>query len=305
MIVLNSEPLGYSKDAIKLWENKGYTYVASNWQNILSRDRFDDVNILIVRLAQKINKSIIDRFPSLTHLVSATTGLDHIDVHLLAEKNIKLVSLRGQDDFLRTIPSTAEHTWALLLSLIRNIPFADRDVRNGYWRRDLFRGVQLKGKTLGIVGMGRTGSKIAQYASAFDMRVIYFDPNVMNEEYKRCNTLEELLENSDAVSLHVHLSEETTGMINKQNISFFKKGSVLINTSRGGVIDEEVVATALKNKQLSGVATDVLSTELSNIRSSSLWKAQRDNQQVIITPHIGGATQDAMWACEEFIISLI
>lgn len=305
MIVLNAEPKGYSKKAIEAWQEKGYTYKESNWDEIINATSFPDVHILIVRLAKKVDRIVLDKFPSLTHLVSATTGLDHVDTEVLHEKNIKLVSLRGQDDFLRTIPSTAEHTWALLLALIRNIPAANEDVKSGNWQRDLFRGYQLKDKMIGIVGLGRTGTKVATYATAFGMQVQYFDPYVSDKGYAKCNSLEELLSTSDIISLHVHLTAETEKLINAQNISSVKKGSLLINTSRGKIIDEAVVALALNSKQIAGIATDVLSTELAEIQLSPLWQAQQQNQNIIITPHIGGATKDAMWACEEFISSLV
>ena len=178
MIVLNAEPLGYSVKAIESWKQKGYTYKESGWKEILNEDSFANVHILIVRLAQKIDKVILEKFPDLKMLVSATTGLDHIDQDELIKRNIKLVSLRGQDEFLKTIPSTAEHTWALLLALIRNIPAANEDVRSGNWERDRFRGYQLKEKMLGIIGLGRTGKRVAGYAQAFDMQVQYFDPFV-------------------------------------------------------------------------------------------------------------------------------
>jgi D-3-phosphoglycerate dehydrogenase len=258
-----------------------------------------------VRLAKKIDNSILNKFPNLTHLISATTGLDHIDMEAVKGKGIKLVSLRGQDDFLQTIPSTAEFTWALLLALIRNVPAANEHVKQGFWDRDQFRGYQLKGKTIGIIGLGRTGRKVATYASAFEMQVQYFDPFVSELSYQKCDSLETLLQTSDIISLHVHLNDETFQLIGSHNISQLKKGCLLINTSRGNVLDENAVVLAITNNMIGGVATDVLCTELENIKSSPLWLAQQKNKNIIITPHIGGASKDAMWACEEFIVDLV
>ena len=302
MIVLNAEPAGYSEKAIESWKLKGYSYKASAWKEIEAAHSFETVNILIVRLARKVDKTILDKFPNLTHLVTATTGLDHIDLDLVKEREIKLVSLRGHDDFLATIPSTAEHTWALLLALIRNIPAANEHVKQGLWDRDKFRGYQLKGKLLGIIGFGRTGKKVANYAQAFNMQVQYFDPYVTDSSFKRTDQLEELLNSSDIISLHVHLNEETHQLIADHNISQIKKDCLIINTSRGNILDEAAVAKALISKQIKGIATDVLSTELDNIKSSPLWQAQQKNQNIIITPHIGGASCDAMWACEEYVV---
>lgn len=305
MIVLNAEPSGYSKKAIESWKQKGYDYRESSWDEIASTKLFEGVTVLIVRLAKYIDLDILLKFPRLSHLVSATTGLDHINQESLRERNINLVSLRGQDAFLQTIPSTAEHTWALLMALMRNIPGANDDVKQGRWNRDNFRGWQLKGKMLGIIGLGRTGKKVAAYARAFDMKVLYYDPYVNDSTYVKAATLEELLTVSDILSLHVHLNDETRHLLAEQHIHVIKPGCLVINTSRGKVLDEEALTRALVNKKIGGIATDVLATELGDIRQSPMWKAQQQNQNIIITPHIGGATFDAMWACEEFIVDLV
>ncbi|MEP7164108.1 MAG: NAD(P)-dependent oxidoreductase [Ferruginibacter sp.] len=302
MIVLNAEPNGYSEKAIESWKQKGYNYKASGWDEISNSSFFEDVYVLIVRLAKKIDETVLNKFPNLTHLVTATTGLDHINLVTVKARGIKLVSLKGHDDFLQTIPSTAELTWALLLALIRNIPAANEDVKQGNWDRDRFRGYQLKGKQLGIIGLGRTGKKVANYAKAFDMPVQYFDPYVTDGSFKKVDQLETLLGSSDIISLHIHLNEETQQLISERSLAHIKKDCLLINTSRGNVLDEEAVARALISKKIKGVATDVLSNELDDIRASPLWKAQQKNENIIITPHIGGASRDAMWACEEFVV---
>lgn len=305
MIVLNAETLGYSDKAILNWQEKGFSYQPSSWDEIESKERFDDVAILIVRLQKKIDEKILSKFPGLKIIVSATTGHDHLDLKALEKRGIKLVSLRGQDEFLKTIPSTAEHCFGLLLSLIRNIPAANESVKLGSWNRDHFRGFQLKNKTLGIIGLGRTGSMMAVYASCFGMKPVYFDPLVSNEKYNRIDDLSSLLKVADVISIHVHLTDQTRHLLNKENLSFIKAGSFVLNTSRGDVWDEDAVVELLTSNQIKGVATDVLSGELTDIKSSSLWKAQQMGYNVIITPHIGGATFDAMWACEEFITSLV
>jgi len=303
--VINAEPLNYSKKAISIWKESRYEYVASSWEEIENEILFEDVLILIIRLNRYVDKTILDKFPNLKFLISATTGHDHIDLDYLKLIDVNLISLRGEDKFLKTIPSTAEHTWALLLTLIRKIPQANEHVKLGNWNRDLFKGFQLKDKTLGIIGLGRTGLKVAKYAKVFDMSIKYFDPFVENTDYFKCNNLQELLETSDVITIHIHLTENTINYINKKNINFVKKGALLINTSRGAICDEEALVKALKDRQISGIAVDVLSTEIENFKDSYLWKAQQEESNIIITPHIGGATYDAMWACEEFIIDKI
>lgn len=166
-------------------------------------------------------------------------------------------------------------------------------------------GAQLKSKTLGIVGMGRTGRKVAAYTDAFGMRILYYDPYETVVRYEKVPTLEDLLSESDIISLHVHLSSETENMFDADMLSYLKKGCFIINTSRGSLIDEIALYKKLADKTIAGVATDVLACEMDGTKISPLWKAQQENFNVIITPHIGGATWDAMWACEEFLAGKI
>lgn len=301
MFVLNAEPEDYSKKAVQNWINGGFNYAESNWDEIEKTVSFPNITHLIVRLERRVDDSIVNKFPSLTHLISATTGHDHIDLDVLDDRAISLISLRGHNDFLKTIPSTPELAFGLLLALIRNIPQANLDVRKGNWKRNCFRGYQLKNKNIGIVGLGRTGRLLAGYADAFGMKVGYYDPNVTEKKYSKSNTLQDLLMKSDIISLHIHLTDATQKLINSENIQHLKKDALLINTSRGNVWDEKEIAEALSKRKIAGVATDVLSTELDDVKSSPLWIAQNNDKNVIITPHIGGATFDAMWACEEYL----
>ena len=306
MIVLNTEPTDYSKRAVEVWRSAGYEYQASDWASVDQSEYFPYVDILIVRLARMIDKTVLSKFPNLDLVVTATTGLDHIDIDELDRQGVKLVSLRGQNKFLNSIPSTAEHTWALLLSLLRHIPEAQQHVKQGLWERDRFKGNQLKGKSIGIIGMGRTGSKIAEVARVFDMAVAYYDPyKTIPALGLKCDSLQDLLRTSDIITIHIHLSESTRQLINKSNIKDLKHGVFLVNTSRGGVWDEHAIAEALSNKKIAGVATDVLSTELHDVSKSPLWEMLQQKQRVIITPHIGGATYEAMHACEEYIAQLV
>lgn len=300
-IIYNLEPFGYSENAIELWKSKGYVYVPGSLYELVKFKDLEKIEILIVRLKHYIDSSIINNLPNLKAVITATTGLDHIDLKVLNERNIELVSLRPHKDFLDSIPSTAEHTWALLLALIRNIPMANNDVTKGNWNRDNFRGYQLKNKTIGIIGLGRTGKKVAQYAEIFGMKIVYFDPYVDDNKYHKVNELHELAKLSDIISIHVHLLPDTINLISNSFIESCNAGVYILNTSRGKICDESALVNGLKNKRIYGIATDVLDTELTNISQSPLWLAQRNGENIIITPHIGGATWDAMWSCEEYI----
>lgn len=191
-----------------------------------------------------------------------------------------------------------------MLALVRKIPQAHEHVNKGNWDRDLFRGYQLCNKTIGLIGLGRIGRIVAQYATSFGMQVHYFDPNVNDSSFVKNSTLEELVSTSDIVSLHIHLKQDTQGLVSSSLLREFKHGAFLINTSRGKIIDENAVVDALSTNLLGGVAVDVLESELSNIHESPLWEA-RNRFPILITPHIGGATYDAMWSCEEFIVDFV
>lgn len=301
-IVLNLEPLGYSRNAIEIWKSSGFEYVdVGN----LRPHEFHLVDTVIVRLQKFIDSSVLDHYGNMKSLITATTGLDHIDTEYLKKRSISLFSLREHKAFLDTIPSTAEHTWALLMSLIRNIPSAHKHVEKGDWSRDEFRGLELSGKTIGIIGLGRTGSKVARYATAFGMNVLYYDPYVKNSDYKEVNTIISLFQLADIVSLHVHLSYETKGMINNDVLKEIRNPVFLVNTSRGKVVDESSVIKYLRTGQIKGYATDVLGTELEQINESPIYSGLNENLNIIVTPHIGGATWDAMWKCEEFMCKLV
>ena len=299
MIVYNAEPCTYSEAAISQWKASGYKYEAGSWEDIYTQSTFLEVEVLIVRLGAVIDKAILLKFPNLKQLISATTGHDHIDLVVLQELNVALISLRNHDDFLKKITST----FALLLSLVRNIPSANADVNKGFWKRDDFRGTQLYGKSIGIIGLGRVGLMVANYAACFGMKVFYYDPNVINEKFSTESSLQALIEKVDIISIHVHLNESTEHMISKELLTHCKFGALLINTSRGKILHEQDVINSLADGRLAGVAVDVLSTELKSIEQSILWQS-RNSYPILITPHIGGATYDAMWMCEEFVQSL-
>lgn len=304
VIVYNAEPFEYSTKAIETWRTKGFVYKAGSWKEIAKESVFPKVSILIVRLGGLVNTEVLRKFPDLIYLISATTGHDHLDTQTIEKRGIKLVTLRGHDDFLRTIPSTAEHTWALLLALSKKITQAYDHVCRGNWNRDLFRGYQLHNKHIGLIGLGRIGSVVARYAHCFGMKVQYYDPVVNDTCYNKMSNLEELVYSSDIVSVHVHLTPETEGLISTSLLQNFKPGALLINTSRGAILDEKAVVEALNLKSLGGVAVDVLATELSDIQESPLWLA-RNKFPILITPHIGGASYDAMWSCEEYIQNFV
>lgn len=298
--VLNVEPEGFSERAKETWSLFS-DYTTATWEeHRRNPSKFSDTNVLIIRLGNYINSEVLSAFPNLMYLVSATTGHDHIDLIELKKRSIELISLRNEKKFLDTIPSTAEHTFGLLLSLIRRIPASYNSVRKGKWDRMSFKGYELKNKTLGIIGLGRLGRMVASYGKAFGMRITYHDPFVHCKKYTKASSLNELMLSSDIISVHVHADETTSNLINKEALSSVKKGALIINTSRGSIVDEQQIIKCLRSKQLAGYATDVLQYENMDVKRSLIW-INKDKHNIIITPHIGGATWDAMWACEEHL----
>lgn len=302
--ILNAEPSGYCAEAGALLAELGEV-VAKEMSRFSLLKELGCYDVLIVRLAHQIDREIIDAGVRLRVIVTATTGLDHIDLDYAHKRRITVLSLRGETEFLRQVRATAEHTWALLLGLLRNIVPASIAACEGNWDRDMFRGRELNGKRLGIVGLGRLGAKVARYGQVFGMAVSAFDPFVQDwvEGVRREATLGELLKKSDILSLHVPLNSETVAMVGADELALLPPGAVIVNTSRGQIIDEKALLEVLENRHLAGAALDVVSGERDNenhVESKLLAYAGR-HDNLLITPHIGGATHESMAKTEVFM----
>jgi D-3-phosphoglycerate dehydrogenase len=301
--ILNAEPENYSQQALAILQQAGTVQmVAMNRADLLVA--LAEVDALIVRLAFQVEEEVFAAAPRLRALVSATTGLDHIDLAAAERHGVQVLSLRGEVDFLRSIPATAELTWGLLLALTRKIPGAFSSVLAGQWQRDNFKGHDLAGKRLGILGLGRIGHMVANYGLAFGMQVLAYDPRPLQwvEGVERKGSMNGLLEQSDVLSIHVPLNPNTVGLVDAAELNQLPTNSMLINTSRGDVLDETALLTALESGHLAGAALDVLSHERSRVLEiSSLIEYARTHTNLILTPHIGGATYESMAATEIFI----
>jgi D-3-phosphoglycerate dehydrogenase len=304
MKILITESENFSLKALEALQNYFYVELA----DIKSREKLVlnivDFEIIFVRLGYEIDKEIIQKAKKLKYILTATTGLDHIDVEFFESLGGKVISLKGETAFLEAIPSTAEHTWALLLSLMKRIPSSFQHVKNGEWNRNLFINSNLKEKKIGILGLGRVGKQVAKFADAFEMEVGFFDMLPIKSEFKKFETPKDLFRWANILSIHIPYSIENKKFVNKELLSYSKRQSFIINTSRGGVWDEKEVATLLEKGELSGVATDVLESELNlkSISSNPLVLLAKKKYNVIITPHIAGATKESMEMTEEFIV---
>ncbi len=305
--VLNVEPLGYSPAARARLEA-----LVELVDGPFSRDQLLEAarsaDGLIVRFGHRIDRELLSAASRLSVISSATTGVDHIDVETAAERGVTVLSLNGEREFLRTINATAEHTWALLLGLVRRIHRAHTHVEAGGWNRDLFRGNELSGRRLGILGFGRVGSQVCQYGLAFGMDVMAYDPHRDRwpEDAAHVPSLRLMLERSDVLSVHVPLGEDTRGMIGPAELEQLPPGAIVLNTSRGGIVDETALLAALESGRLAGAALDVLESE-SELRAGGRGGAQplidyaARNDNLLLTPHIAGATHESMARTEEFM----
>ncbi len=302
--ILNIEPSGYCEDARSLLKNLGRLSEMEMSRDELIRE-LRHYDVLIVRLSHQIDQEILNSARSLVAIVTATTGLDHIDVNYAQDCGTAVLSLQGETDFLRSIVATAEHTWALLLGLVRRIVTASQDAGLGNWNRDAFRGHELQGKHFGMVGLGRIGQKVAEYGQAFGMQVGAFDPLTHNwkEDIWRAPSLSELLKWSDVLSLHIPLNADTHQLIGKTELALLPQNAVLINTSRGQLIDENALIQALESGRLGGAALDVIANErdAAQRNKSPLLAYANQHDNLLITPHIGGATYESMAKTEVFM----
>ncbi len=248
-----------------------------------------DAVAILSMLTDKIDKEVIDGCPKLKVISNCAAGYDNIDIDHARKKNIAVTNVSGV-----LTDATADLAFGLILATCRRIVEADRFTRQGSfkgWRFDLLQGLELHNKTLGIIGMGRIGSAVAKRALAFGMNIIYNNRKPLSKETEqqllaKYVSLEKLLKESDIISLHVPLTDETRHLLNKNRLQMIKKTAYLINTSRGPVIDEKALIEKLENKELAGAGLDVYEHE------PEVPEALKNLQNVVILPHIGSATYE-------------
>jgi len=256
-------------------------------------------DVLIVRSRTKVTRQLIERAERLKVIGRAGVGLDNIDVEAAEKRGITVLNTPEAP-----ADSTAELTIGLILALARKIPSADRSMKEGRWLKGRLKGWQLKGKTIGLIGLGNVGLRVARLAKAFGMKILFTkrtppSPEVLKELEAEFVPLEDLLRRSDVVSIHVPLTEETRGMIGARELSLIKEGAVLINTSRGAVVDEEALLNALQSGRLRGAALDVYTVE----PPRDLRLIRLPN--VVCTPHIGAQTDEAQVEASRLIAEKI
>ena|SRR5438093_271741 len=257
-----------------------------------------EIDAWIVRGGTKVTRRLIEAATRLRWVARAGAGLDNIDVAAARERGVQVLNVPGANAV-----AVAELVFGLLLGLLRKIPAADASVRRGEWDKSRFMGRELRGKTLGIVGLGKIGRAVAQRARGFEMTCVGHDPLVPDAEVRAVGVeplaLDALLTRADIVTLHVPLAPETKGMIGPAQLARMPRGAILVNAARGGLVDESALLAALETGALSGAALDVFAGEPP--KGSPLLSHPR----VVLTPHIGAATVEAQEAVGEEIVKLL
>ena len=257
--------------------------------------------IIAVRSKLQFDQCLIDQLPDLKCIARGGAGMDNIDETYALNKNITLLNApEGNRD------AVAEHTIGLLLSMSKKIVKAHNEVSHFQWKREDNRGWEIKGKTIGIIGFGNTGSTLAKKLSGFDCQVITYDKYLtsIDETYASQVSMEELINQSDVISFHLPLTAETRGMINEDLIAKMKSGVVLLNTSRGMVANNRAIWEGIKGGKISSYACDVLENEnfsQLNTEEKNLLKEMTSGNQVIITPHVAGWSTESYYKIGEVL----
>src|SRR3989344_3771627 len=259
MIIQITESRDYSEKALAIYKSLGPVYLSASPRK--------DANVLVLRLAYKIDSSWMDKMPNLKVIATPTTGLNHIDLKEAKKKK--------------------------------------------NWNRDAWRGHQFIHKTLGLLGCGRLGKIVAKYGKALGMRILGTDPNIDAGTLTRQSIekvlMEKLFRESDIVSVHVSLEPDTHNLVQEKHLKMMKSTAYLINTARGEIIDEKALLKALENKWIAGAALDVMRDEVGgkHLKNNPLVKYAKTHDNLLIVPHLGGATYEAMHVTEDFIADLI
>ncbi len=295
--VLVTEPGYFTREFFKIVRKTGEV-TAKRMSRAELLKNIKNFDAVVVRVDTKLDRKVIEAGRKLKCVVSTTTGLNHIDTDYLKKKDIPLFSLTGS----HSVP-TAEHALALIFALARRIPWANSSMHKGHWRRWEYLGIEITGKTLGVLGIGRIGKEVAKRAKAFGMKVVAFDPYVSSKEVlkRRAKKVSwnEFLSKSDFFSLHAPLTLETKHMFGKKEFSKMKSSAIFVNTARGEIVEERALLEALSKKKIKAAGVDVYPEEPLP-RDHELRRYAKSHDNLIITPHIAASTHEAVGRASVF-----
>ena len=282
--VIVSDPI--AREGVELLSRQAEVDVRTGLDKEKLKRILPEYDGLIVRSETKVTADVVDAGAKLQVIGRAGVGVDNIDLEAATRRGIAVVNAPTGN-----IIAAAEHTMALMLALARHVPQASASMRQGEWKRSLFTGTEVRGKTLGIIGLGKVGSEVARRAAGFDMRLLGYDPYVSPEHAKRLGlelaSLEELYRRSDFLTVHVPMTDVTKSLIGKAQLATMKPGARLINVARGGIMDEQALLEALNDGVIAGAALDVF------VKEPPGESPLVGHPRVITTPHLGGSTVEA------------
>lgn len=286
--------LNHQPPELSVSESLNIVYLPDAPREVILKE-IEDSNVLISRSETNVDEPLLKAGKNLRIVARAAVGYGNIDCDLATELGILVVNTPGKNT-----NSAAELTMGLLLALLRKIPAAHLSTSGGGWNRHHFTGTELGEKTIGIVGLGNVGHRVAKFAKGFDMKVIAYDPYISDEVFRknsteRKNTLEELLAECDVLSIHAPLNKETKGMISEVELKKMRKGSYILNAARGGIITEKALLKTLNEGYIAGAGIDTFDNE------PKPMKELIEHPNVIVTPHIGASTLEAQYRIGETI----
>lgn len=295
------EPGDFSEEAVALLKTAGEVDFHDADKAEVS-SFIADKHCIFVRLNYFYGAQTLQKAKRLRYICSPTTGLNHIDLAYAQKAGIRVVSLRGETEFLKTITATPEHTFGLALALLRNYNRAFLSASNTQWNRDLYKGFELSGIRAGIIGLGRVGNLLCKYLHAFGARVFYFDTDrAAQNEYRaeRTDSIGQLIDACELVFLCASYSPQNDAMLSRAYIDGLAN-KFFVNTARGELVDEEYMIECIERGHFRGVAVDVVANETGDNNAARLARLTQ-GRNLIVTPHIAGATYSSMWKTEVFI----
>lgn len=293
----------YSKKAIEVYKKIGKVYTLDK---SISKDK---IHVIVCSLDLKLKNSLLDEFINLKFIVSPTTGTNHLDLIYCKEKNIQIVSLKNEAKFLYNINATPQYTFILTVMMSRSILSSFIDYKNlNLKERSNYRDNEFEKVKVGILGCGRVGTKTSNLLQKVGFKTFGFDPNVDEKHFEKNNItryikLEDFLKKIDVLIISINYNTKNINFLNREKLDLLKKGSIIINTSRGEVLDETALLDLLKSKKIKSAALDVTSLEnkRNNKLESSIVNYLNNYNNLIITPHIAGNTNQSLKKTQIFI----
>ncbi|ACO84754.1 3-phosphoglycerate dehydrogenase [Clostridium botulinum] len=289
---------GMEQNALNKLNEQGFVVLDKHFEKEELKEKIKDFDAIIIRSATKVDKEIIDAGikGNLKLVVRAGVGLDNVDLEYAKEKGVKVFNTPKASSV-----SVAELTLGHMLCISRFINTANVTMLQGKWEKKKYKGTEIYGKTLGLIGFGRIAREVAKRANALGMNVIYYDIAGKCEEYEefKCCTLDYLLNNSDFISVHIPFNKDRGALLKEEEFNKMKDGVYIINCARGGVIEEEALLKALNSGKVTAAALDVFENE------PKPKKELINHERVSITPHIGASTKEAQMRIGEEIVDIL